>query len=243
MTPVSRHSGAFLAVKHIMGDKVDFEMCNLMEGAHKTPEFAAINPYTQIPAFTDTDGTGMGETAAIILYAAGKYGPEYLQFDKGPNAVWALEACASYIYNGGAQPPPRRLSPLLLSPYRRAPCPASGWTDVCYPCFGFIPEPADGFAPHVEKLNKNIAIFAETFLKGKFIGGDSLCVADFRLAPLVQSMSHGFVKSKTGFEMPERFATYLADFKAACPASAMLSSAGGYSIEEYLTMKEGESKA
>merc|ERR1711907_440555 len=218
MPPSSNTMGAFLAVKHIMGDKVDFEMCNLMEGAHKTPEFAAINPYTQIPAFTDTDGTGMGETAAIILYAAGKYGPEYLQFDKGPNAVWALEACASYIYNGG-------------------------WTDVCYPCFGFIPEPADGFAPHVEKLNKNIAIFAETFLKGKFIGGDSLCVADFRLAPLVQSMSHGFVKSKTGFEMPERFATYLADFKAACPASAMLSSAGGYSIEEYLTMKEGEAKA
>ena len=83
MTPVSRHSGAFLAVKHIMGDKVDFEMCNLMEGAHKTPEFAAINPYTQIPAFTDTDGTGMGETAAIILYAAGKYGPEYLQLTVG----------------------------------------------------------------------------------------------------------------------------------------------------------------
>merc|ERR1711907_222446 len=211
MPPSSNTMGAFLAAKHIMGDKVDFEMCNLMEGAHKTPEFAAINPYTQIPAFTDTDGTGMGETAAIIMYVAGKYAPEYLQIEKGPNAIWALEACCSYIYS-------------------------SGWDKICYPVFEFIPKPEEGFEPHKEKLSKNLTIFADTFLKGKFIGGDTLCVADFRLAPLVESMKHEYVKKVTGFECPERFVTWLADFKEACPASAMLTSAGGYSIAEYLSM-------
>jgi len=192
---------------------VEFEVCNLMEGAHMTPEFGAINPFRQIPAFVDTDGTGMSDTNAIIFYIASKYAPEYLQVEKGPNAIWALEASTSYLYSGG-------------------------WTDVCYPCFGFKEAPADGnYDAAKEKLTKNMTTFGDTFLKAKFIGGDTLCVADFKIAPLVEAMMHPHVKATTGYECPERFVTWLKDFKEACPGAAMLSSAGGFSIAEYLTSK------
>jgi len=214
--PASSNSmGATLAALHIMGDKVEFEVCNLMEGAHQTPEFGEINPFRQIPSFVDADGTGMGETNAIIMYIAAKYGPEFLAVEKGPTAIWALESCLGAIYSGG-------------------------WSDICYPCFGFFPAPADdNYDKPKEKLSKNLTTFAATFLPegNTFIGGDTLCVADFRLAPLVEALIHEHVKKTTGFECPERFAVWLAEFKKACPSAAMLESAGGFSIKEWLDTK------
>jgi glutathione S-transferase len=207
-----------LFAMHAMGDKVEFSQCNILEGAHNTPEYGAINPFRQIPAFTDVDGTSMGESNAIILYIASKYAPQYLMSDK-PTAMWALEAAGSYVYSGG-------------------------WRGVCYPVLEYVPPPADGdFKPEVEKLYKNLATYEAAFLSGKFIGGDSLCVADFKLAPLVECMIHPAVKAQTGFECPARYVTWLEDFKAASPGSAMLTSAGGKSLKEYLDTKVKDDRA
>merc|ERR1711988_1238537 len=147
--------GACLFAMHTMGDKVEFAQCNILEGAQKTPEFGAINPFRQIPAFTDTDGTSLGESNAIILYVATKYAPDMLM-PGNPTALWALEAVTSYIYKGG-------------------------WSGVCYPVLGYAPLPEGGFEPEVAKLLQNLATFEATFLKTKFIGGDKLCAADFKL--------------------------------------------------------------
>ena len=202
--------GAHLAAMHIMGDKVEFTQCDILSGAQNTPEFGAVNPFRQIPAFTDVDGTSLGESNAIILYIAQKYGEQYLMKDKA-TALWALEATSSYVYGGG-------------------------WTDVVYPIFGFKEAP-DDYKPLVEKLLKNLATYESTFLQGKLIGGDNLCVADFKLAPLVEAMVHPAVKAQTGLECPARYVHWLADFKAASPGSAMLTSAGGFSIKEFLDTK------
>jgi len=214
LPPSCNTMAAALFAMHTMGDKVEFTPCDIMTGAQNTDEFGAINPFRQIPAFTDVDGKSLGDSNAIILYVAEKYGEEYLM--KGETtAVWGLESVSSYVYGGG-------------------------FCEVVYPVMGFKPMPADGFQPDVEKLLKNLATFEQVFLKGKFIGGEKLCVADFKLAPMVETFVSPTVKSITGFTCPERYVQFLADFKAASPASAMLTSAGGFSIKEYLDTKMPE---
>jgi glutathione S-transferase len=48
---------------------------NLAEGAHRKPEFMAINPAAKIPAMTDDNGNvAMSESFAINLYLAQRYG-------------------------------------------------------------------------------------------------------------------------------------------------------------------------
>lgn len=56
---------------------LDYELreVDLFSGAHKSPEYRAINPLGQIPAMTDGDFS-MGESLAINLYLARKYGGE-----------------------------------------------------------------------------------------------------------------------------------------------------------------------
>lgn len=91
----------------------------------------------------------------------------------------------------------------------------------------------------VEKFYKNMAIFESQFLGGKFIGGDELCIADFKLAPLVACMTHKVVKTQTGYFASPRLAKYLEDFYAAVPSSAMLKECGGFSLVEWIDSKKG----
>ncbi len=61
---------------HWMLEEVDapyrIELINLQKGAHKTPEFLAINPMGKLPAIVHR-GTVITETAAIIAYLADEF--------------------------------------------------------------------------------------------------------------------------------------------------------------------------
>lgn len=46
---------------------------DLMTGAHKRPEFLALNPFGQVPVLDD-DGTIIPDSHAILIYLAKKYG-------------------------------------------------------------------------------------------------------------------------------------------------------------------------
>ena len=109
--------GVQLFAATVLGDKCEFTQCNIMEGAQHTPEFGRVNPFRQIPAFTDVDGTSLGDSNAILLYLAEKYGPQYLMKGQA-TAVWALEAISSYVYGGG-------------------------FTTVVYPVMGYATPPED----------------------------------------------------------------------------------------------------
>merc|ERR1740130_2659178 len=211
MPPSANAMGAHLFAQHVLGDdKYEFKQCNIMEGEHKTAEFAAINPFMAIPMFKDTDGTCMGESTAILLHLEAKYGNKMAD----SMCTWALMMRTDKIYSGG-------------------------WCKIVYPVLGFMPAvSADVLKAAIDGLYKNLATYENTFLKGKtFVGGDAPCVADFAMAPLIFALKHQTIKDATGFVLPERWCTYMDAFIGKVPGAAMLSSAGGYSMGEMLDSK------
>jgi glutathione S-transferase len=63
--PNPRRVRIFLAEK---GIEVACEDVDLMQGALKTPEFTAVNPFQRVPVLVLDDGTAIAETMAICRY-------------------------------------------------------------------------------------------------------------------------------------------------------------------------------
>ena len=212
--------GPILFAKHVLGDNCEFKICNLMEGEQMKPEFLAMNPFHTIPTFKDASGFAIGESNAILRYIANKYAPEYY----GGNDVetkalvdWAIDLRSMKIYNDHNH---------------------ADFANIVYPIMGFAPAPDDQSKTN-EGMVDSLNTYAELHLKGKkFIGGVSPNIADFALVPLIFALGHEVIAEKTGFELPAVWKQYSADFIAAVPVASMLSSAGGYSIGEFLLSKK-----
>ena len=63
-----------LLVAAELGIEIELVNTDLSTGAHKTPEFLKLQPFGQIPALIDSDGTVLYESRAISRYLAKKYG-------------------------------------------------------------------------------------------------------------------------------------------------------------------------
>jgi len=78
---------------------------DLKSGAHKTPEFLALNPFGQVPVLDD-DGTVVSDSNAILVYLARKAGrTDWLPDDiKGAAAVqrWLSVAAGEVAYGPAA---------------------------------------------------------------------------------------------------------------------------------------------
>jgi len=85
--PNPRRVRIFLAEK---GIEVPFEEVDLMQGALKTPEFTALNPFQRVPILVLEDGTAIAETMAICRYFE-ELKPEPALFGKGPLGVANVE--------------------------------------------------------------------------------------------------------------------------------------------------------
>jgi hypothetical protein len=77
------------------------------------------------------------------------------------------------------------------------------------------------------------------FVKGKFVNGDSLSIADFKAVPFIFACMQPAVETKSGFKVSDAAKTYVNNFLEAVPSSAFLKEAGGFSIVEYAKSKEG----
>jgi glutathione S-transferase len=85
--PNPRRVRIFLAEK---GIEVPCEEVDLMGGALKTSEFAALNPFRRVPVLVLEDGTAIAETMAICRYFE-ELKPEPRLFGEGPVAVATVE--------------------------------------------------------------------------------------------------------------------------------------------------------
>src|SRR5262249_1831648 len=85
--PNPRRGRIFLAEK---GIEVAMQDLDLMQGALKTPEFAAINSFRRVPVLVLDDGTAIAETVAICRYFEELH-PEPPLFGKGPLGVAKVE--------------------------------------------------------------------------------------------------------------------------------------------------------
>ncbi len=77
---------------------------DLMTGAHKQPEFLALNPFGQVPVLED-DGVVIPDSTAILVYLAHKQGGGWLPEDaQGAAAVqrWLAVASGELAYGPAA---------------------------------------------------------------------------------------------------------------------------------------------
>ena len=78
------------------------------------------------------------------------------------------------------------------------------FADLVYPVMGFKP-PSDDVEGLIAKLTENIGIFEKKFLAGAegdvFAVGNTLSIADYKVAPLLYYLNTPAVNQKTGFSL------------------------------------------
>jgi len=186
----------------------------------QAPEYLKMVPFGGVPGMKDGEWT-MGESSAILRHLARSYAEEYYPKDpvKRAHIDWAMDRFSFGMYNEVVA--------------------------TIYVAMGFSEAPADvEFMKQKGKhASEGMKEFADFFLKNKFIGGDVLSVADFKVAPFFVAYAHPRLKEKCFVEVPERIVKFNQDFAEACPAAEMFRKAeGGFSIVEMLDAKSrGES--
>jgi glutathione S-transferase len=70
---LSGHSHRVELLLSLLKLPTELVFVDLARGAHKAPEFLAINPFGQVPVIED-DGTILSDSNAILVYLAKKYG-------------------------------------------------------------------------------------------------------------------------------------------------------------------------
>jgi glutathione S-transferase len=205
----------------------EMEVCK--PGESRTSEHLALNPFGGVPTLKDGDFF-MAESSAILRYLAQAYAQDLYPQDaqKRAKVDWAIDRFTFGMYND---------------------C-----VSTIYVAMGFVPPPESDteLMAAGKKASDNLREFAEFFLndpESKFIGGNELSIADFKVAPFFLAYSHDLLKDKYKVTLPDRIAKFNEDFANACKASEVLRKADGAAIMEWLDDKmkapeqEGEAPA
>jgi glutathione S-transferase len=103
--PLSGHSHRVELMLSLLGLPTELVFVDLMKGAHKTPEFLALNRFGQVPVIDD-NGTVLADSNGILTYLAAKYGDgQWLPSDPEAQASvqrW-LSVAAGQINSGPAR--------------------------------------------------------------------------------------------------------------------------------------------
>ena len=104
--PLSGHSHRACLFASLLEAPHELIEVDLMSGAHKKPEFLALNPFGQVPVLVDEDGTVVSDSNAILVYLAKKFGrTEWLPEDaEGAAAIqrWLSVAAGEVAYGPAA---------------------------------------------------------------------------------------------------------------------------------------------
>lgn len=102
--PLSGHSHRVELMLSLLDVPTELVFVDLMKGAHKTPEFLALNRFGQVPVIDD-NGTVLADSNGILVYLASKYGDgQWLPSDPVEQAKvqrW-LSVAAGQISSGPA---------------------------------------------------------------------------------------------------------------------------------------------
>lgn len=159
---------AHRVVSFLATHQIPFEphIVALQEGAHKRPEFLAMNPMGQVPVLVDNDLT-LSESVAILRYLATHHAPEAL--GSTPTAQAHVDQWCMW---GVAQ-----LGPALSELNA-----ASGLARM----FGRTPDEAI-IAQRVEAIHALLAILKPRLDAHAFIVGSSPTIADYTNACLLEA--------------------------------------------------------
>jgi glutathione S-transferase len=209
--PSANSLGAILLARHTKVGELKFTMPG--EGT-STAEFLAMNPFHAIPTLKDGDFT-LAESSAILRYIGHAYAPEYYQHfavETRGFIDWAMDRFGSSV--------------------------SGDFAKTVYPALGFaeVPEEEEKKARATAAV-ENLKSFCDHFLKGKFIAGDKLSIADFKIAPFFFAWAHPYIKANFFVEVPERVAKFNSDFAAAVADASFFEKADGNSLKEMLDAK------
>jgi len=102
---LSGHAHRVELMLSLLGRPVEIIDVDLAKGAHKSPEFLALNPFGQVPVIDD-NGAVLADSNAILVYLARRYGDDHwLPTDAVQLAqvVRWLSVAAGQINNGPAR--------------------------------------------------------------------------------------------------------------------------------------------
>lgn len=103
--PLSGHAHRAHLFVSLLGLPHELIEVDLASGAHKTPEFLALNPFGQVPVLDD-DGTIISDSNAILVYLAKKSGQsQWLPEDAKDSAAvqrWLSVAAGELAYGPAA---------------------------------------------------------------------------------------------------------------------------------------------
>ena len=156
-SPNPRRVRVFLAEK---GIHVPFEQVDIMNGAHKSPDFAELNPIQRVPVLILDDGTALSESMAICRYFEAVQ-PDPPLFGKTPIEIAMIE-----MWN-------RRAELNFFLPVAhcfRHTHPSMANLEVPQ-----VPAWAEANKPRVAEI---IRIFDETLSTRTYLAGDTFSVAD-----------------------------------------------------------------
>lgn len=83
--PLSGHAHRVVLFANLAGINHEVINVDLAKGAHKKPEFLAMNPAGQVPVIEDGE-TIVSDSNAILVYLARKYAPSYIPTDPAQEA-------------------------------------------------------------------------------------------------------------------------------------------------------------
>ena len=166
-----------------------------------------LNPYQLVPTLEDGDFS-LGESIAILRYLARKYKPELYP-------VAEPESCGRVDFSMDA---------FVNDVYQ-------AHKDVVYTVFAFAAPPADQAAA-TSAYNAAAAKWGKTFLNGKFVLGDKLSIADFKVVPFFWAAICCEPKVD-GLEVPAQIKEYVNAFFGAVDAAKVMKVCDGYSIAEW----------
>lgn len=92
--PLSGHSHRVHLALSLLGLPFELIEVDLMQGAHKRPDFLALNPFGQVPVLDD-NGTILHDSNAILVYLATTYDAEHRWLPQDTTQLAAVQAWLS----------------------------------------------------------------------------------------------------------------------------------------------------
>jgi glutathione S-transferase len=182
--PNPRRVRIFLAEK---GITVPTEQVDMMTGAHRTPEYTAINPLQRMPALVLDDGTIITESIAICRYFEAKQ-PDPPLFGTG-----ALEIATVEMWNRRCE---INLLQCVANVFRHTH-PAAKTLEV--------PQVAEWGQANRPRVAEFLAIFDAQLGKLRFAAGDNFSVADITALVAVDFMKPAKIEMPAGLDNVKRW--------------------------------------
>lgn len=164
----------FLALNEI---EYDFQLVDLTKAEQLKPKFLALNPNHTVPTLVDKDGTIVTESNAILLYLREKYGDKVGLLPGAETDLKIRIRMLEFIswYPGALRAPFLGLFiPLLVAPRN----------------FGAPKPDAAAQASLYEKVVAAVTAMNDIWLKGDFIAGPRVTVADMHAYSELQQLFH-----------------------------------------------------